>query len=66
MKWDAVERELVILSQSHVRIANCYRALANELLRERVSGTDNLYERGVSADDSKNEKGAQRQTEIPF
>jgi len=57
MRWDAVERELVILSQCHIRTANAFRALADELRRERVSGTDNLYEGGVSRGESKNKTG---------
>ncbi len=63
MKWDAVERELAILSLSHVRIARAYRALANELRRERSSGTDNLYEAGVSPNES-NKTGPEGQSEL--
>ncbi len=64
VKWDAVERELVILSQSHIRIANAYRALSNELHRERESGTTGLYEGSVSADAPKNKEGPEGLTEL--
>ncbi len=44
MKWDAVEREMVILGTQLERVSSTFLVLANELRKEREVGTVGLYE----------------------
>ena len=56
MKWDAVEREFMIVSSQLRRLADSFQALASELHREREYVTDGLYERHAQ-DESNTKKG---------
>ena len=44
MKWDAVEREMVILGTQMERLSSTFMCLAKALRDERMGGTVNLYE----------------------
>ena len=60
MKWDCVERELLIVGTQLGALGKSFRVLASELAKEREHGNVRRYESGDVADlgNTKNKVGA--------
>ncbi len=58
MRWDAVERELVVIATQLERLGRTFACLASELHRERENGNRGVYEgREAGGDPTQSDRG---------